>query len=277
MGARFLPFLCLPLFNLTWMRQLPEITLFSVFHKAAPLPKAPFVVPIQVGAATCAQRLDMLHDDTGRHISSKNGFYSELTALYWIWQNRERKEGDAWGLCHYRRYFTRQYHKLFFISKSRVYRSLHQEQLDAEVNQQLYRHLQQLLSSHDVVLQLPAYAHKEKGRVYTIDAAYRLQHDAPEWDITLDTITRLYPEYEISIPVFKQEQRLSYYNMMIARWPVWDAYLEWLFRILFAVEAALGNKATPRLFGYLSERLLNLYVLHNGLRPAYTTIALFEK
>ena len=67
---------------------------------------------------------------------------------------------------------------------------------------------------------------------------------------------------------------------MIARWDVWDNYLSWLFDILFEVNKQIEPKNDvyqQRVFGFLAERLLNLYVQHNRLRSAYLTVALFEK
>lgn len=42
-------------------------------------------------------------DNTGDNISRLNGFYCELTGIYWVWKNWNLK--DYVGFCHYRRYF----------------------------------------------------------------------------------------------------------------------------------------------------------------------------
>lgn len=42
-------------------------------------------------------------DNTGDNISRLNGFYCELSGIYWVWKNWELK--DYVGFCHYRRYF----------------------------------------------------------------------------------------------------------------------------------------------------------------------------
>ena len=62
--------------------------------------------PIHVGRAISKfknEMADMIGDDTGDNISSKNGEFCELTAIYWAWKNL--KDADYIGLAHYRRYF----------------------------------------------------------------------------------------------------------------------------------------------------------------------------
>lgn len=58
--------------------------------------------------------------------------------------------------------------------------------------------------------------------------------------------------------------------MMITDFKKYSAYCEWLFDILFELEKNVDMTGyTPyesRLYGFLSERLLNVWVLHNGLR-----------
>jgi hypothetical protein len=66
---------------------------------------------------------------------------------------------------------------------------------------------------------------------------------------------------------------------MIAPWQIWDAYLEWLFAILFEVKRNIKipeDAYQSRVFGFMSERLINLYIQHNQLKPAYLPVALFK-
>ena len=68
-------------------------------HKPSVLPKNPLFVPIQVGSAIAARRMEgMCHDDEGDNISAKNASYCELTAQYWLWKNQESPGRMFWEL-----------------------------------------------------------------------------------------------------------------------------------------------------------------------------------
>ena len=262
------------------MNKVENIKIYSVFHKEAPIPKVDFVTPIQVGAANAKVKLEMLRDDEGDNISNLNSHYSELTACYWIWKHAKRSENEAWGLCHYRRYFQRDKRKLFFVKKSRVYYKLSQENIDAVVNNALLENIKDLLRKNNVILQRPVHAHKKGGKTYTIEEAYSLSHSPSDWNTTIEILLQKYPDYAESVSTFNKHTKMSYYNMMIASWDIWDGYLSWVFDILFEVQKRIPISEDPyqaRVFGFISERLLNLYVFHNKLSPAYLTIALFEK
>ncbi|MDB5193393.1 MAG: hypothetical protein JWQ96_2956 [Segetibacter sp.] len=257
-----------------------KIKLYTAYHKSAFLPAADYVIPIQVGAVSATSKLDMIRDDEGENISKYNSFFSELTALYWIWKQADRSESEAWGICHYRRYFTLDKCKLFFIKKSRVYYQFNPENLESVLSKQLYNKLEELLEENDVILQRPTYAHKKQGKVYTIEQAYSIAHDPEDWKTTVNVLLEKYAEYSQSIDSFCKQTKMSYYNMMVARWNVWEEYLTWVFDILFEVQRRIKIDEDPyqaRVFGFLSERLLNLYVYHNKLKAGYLTIALFEK
>lgn len=254
----------------------PSIRLYSAYYKEFPLrPRAPYVTPICAGKHA---KLDMISDDTGDNIADKNALYSELTAAYWIMKNAVR-DTDAWGLCHYRRYLIEDRYKLFFKKKSRYYFKTSQKVLDSLLTPELYTLLQQLLSSHDVIVQRPSWAMKKSGKIYTIEEAYKKMHIAGDWEIAMQVVREKYPAYAESIRVWGKQTKMSYNNVMIARWDVWDAYLTWLFDILFEVEKHITpevNTYQSRVSGFLAERLMNLFILHNKLRPAYLTLGLFE-
>ena len=70
--------------------------------------------------------------------------------------------------------------------------------------------------------------------------------------------------------------RLSLYNMMIANGQEFDAYCAWLFAVLEELEKSVDMTGyTPyqqRLYGFLSERLLNVWVAHRGLQVKYLKV-----
>lgn len=81
---------------------MKNIQIAVACHKPSVLPTNALLMPVQVGSAIAARRMEgMRYDDEGENISAKNPQYCELTAQYWIWKN---VEADYYGLCHYRRF-----------------------------------------------------------------------------------------------------------------------------------------------------------------------------
>ena len=78
-----------------------DLTIYTLTHKHFTKPDDNMYVPLQVGTAINSP-LGYLRDDTGDNISALNGYYSELTGLYWIWKNVH--DINYVGTCHYRRY-----------------------------------------------------------------------------------------------------------------------------------------------------------------------------
>ncbi|MFN2457747.1 MAG: DUF4422 domain-containing protein [Chitinophagaceae bacterium] len=95
----------------------------------------------------------------------------------------------------------------------------------------------------------------------------------------MQVVIEKYPDYANSITPFGEGKYMYFNNIMITSWTVWDAYLNWLFDILFEVQQRIKlpeQGYQQRVFGFLSERLHNLFIYHNGLNPAYLTLGLFE-
>ena len=108
------------------------------------------------------------------------------------------------------------------------------------------------------------------------DPQYFRDHDEISWNLTEAAIKKLYPHYSSSFNAMGEGLTCSWYNMLIASWSFWDGYLTFLFDILFEVKKDLKITEDPlqiRIFGNLSERLLNTYLRYHkkneGLKVHY--------
>ena len=198
----------------------------------------------------------LLSDRTGENISDKNSNYCELTALYWIWKNE--RIANWVGLCHYRRYFTM---SKLVTDKSSI---LSQEQV------------QKLLSKYDVVVPQKEYSYRGAYQAY-LDCGRE-----KDIETTADVIQKLYPEYMDSFQKEFIESAGGYpANMIICRKDVLNQYCKWLFSILFEVEKNTNIKGyteqEARIYGYLSERLLGVWLAKQNLKVKQLKIINTEK
>ena len=78
-----------------------------------------------------------------------------------------------------------------------------------------------------------------------------------------------YPDYIETYDRYFNENKASLFNMLFCKREIFDAYCEWLFSILFVLEKQVDlaklNTYQQRLYGFLSERLLNVWVIKNKL------------
>lgn len=86
---------------------MDKIKILVAQHKEAKVYANDVYIPIQVGKALSQIDLGIQGDNTGDNISDLNPFYCELTAQYWAWKNLS--DVEYIGLCHYRRYFHKEF------------------------------------------------------------------------------------------------------------------------------------------------------------------------
>ena len=83
-------------------------------------------------------------------------------------------------------------------------------------------------------------------------------------DIMTNVIYEFYHEYKNAYDKVMDSRNISYCNMLIAKKDVFDAYCQWLFSVLAHCEerCEISNYDIQhkRLFGYLAEVLLNVYI-----------------
>ena len=228
------------------------ISIYIATQEEHEFPGHPAYRPILVGnAGTCPQI--GLNDRTGDSISEKNPLYCELTGHYWIWKND--RESDIVGLCHYRRYLW-----LNDIPRGlcrRAYSSV------ADCARFLdTKSLGKMLERRDAIL--------PRGYAFSSDdikAQFIRYHGPEHYELMVGAIGRVSPEYLGSVDRVFGRRWVYFANLLVAGKALFDDYSAWLFAVLEEVERHLdpAEKKNARILGFMGERLLNLYVAHNGL------------
>jgi hypothetical protein len=208
--------------------------------------------PIQLGKAIT--KLDCKFnyaDNTGRHISAKNPYFSELTAIFWIWKNNN---ADIIGLFHYRRMLNLKAKHTSFIS-TLTKSSAKSFGLDK-------KNIANMLTKYDVIL--PHHAIIAEKNLYN---HYAKNHISTDLDLTLAIIKEKHPEmYSISNAVIYENTAIYFWNILIASKSFFNEYANWLFEILFELENRIGKNVIcreiyqQRVYGFIAERLLTIYI-----------------
>ena len=236
---------------------MSNIKIFICAHKEVPLPQHPYFLPVQAGAALHDLIPGYQPDNEGENISAKNPHFCELTCHYWAWKNL--KNVDIVGLNHYRRYFDfKQKWPQFSADK-------HFISTDKFLKQPyIFPNLEEMLQKYDIIL--PVARHWRVNNTQQ----YGEYHIAKDWEMLRQIIQERSPQY---IPAFEKTMDHSNksvgYNMFITHWKHFNAYSEWLFEILFEVERRVPPIDDPiqsRIYGYMSERLINVFCEHHHLR-----------
>lgn len=234
---------------------MEKIAIIVAAHKPYWMPKnQAMYIPLQVGAAS-KPSIGFPRDDRGFHISDKNKTFCELTGQYWAWKN---VEAEIYGLCHYRRYFgTCQ----FWRSK--------QERILSALSIVTY------FKRYDMVL-----PRKRHYWIETNRSQYEHAHHEIDLSVTQAVLAEQYPEYIPAWHVTMHRTCGHRFNMFLMRRNLFLAYTEWLFSILFAVEKRLDistySEKDQRVFGYLAERLLDVWVEHNQVTYAECAVVNLE-
>ena len=228
------------------------MAIYIATHKNFKVPNLDKIyIPLQVGASG-KKNLGYLKDNTGDNISEKNANYCELTGLYWAWKNDNNSKIK--GLVHYRRYFTK--YRFSVSAKGFL--------CENEINQ--------ILNEYDIILSKKEYFKETAWEEYHMVCG--LEKDLKRVEKIL---REYYPEYLPAFNKYFSGNVSSLFNMMICKSDLFDEYCQWLFDILFQLEKEIDWKEyddyQKRLFGFMSERLLNVWVIHKGLRiKEYRTV-----
>lgn len=228
-------------------------------HKKYKMPNDTYYMPMHVGKEG-KESIGFMGDDTGDNISNKNPYYSELTAIYWMWKNLKN---DYVGIVHYRRYFT---------IKGWLYIKTH-SMFDCILNN---KQIDMLLEKTDVVL--------PKKRNYYIETLYsHYSHTlyVEPLDETRKIIQEKEKEYLYNFDKHMNGKKAHMFNMFIMKKEILDRYCEWLFPILEELELRVPpekyNSFHARYIGRISELLLDVWIEKNNISYKEVKVLNMEK
>lgn len=232
-----------------------KITILIACHKPDIVYKDDIYTPIHVGKTLSNYSLNMITDNTGNNISEKNPTYCEMTALYWAWKNL--KNIDYIGLCHYRRYFDFHRQGYWYLPIT----TMKPEKL-LNFNFNIPQKIVNKLSKGEIILP------KKVTLRESLFTHYCLSHISDDIKILRDIITEQKDiKYIKAFNKIMLRNSFAPCNMFIMPWKDFDKYCTWLFHILNEVEKRIDtshyNNRQKRVYGYMAERLLNIYIEAN--------------
>lgn len=215
-----------------------KVKIFTMTHKKFQEPEDDVYVPLHVGRAG-KEDLGYQGDDTGDSISEWNHYYGELTGVYWAWKNET--EADIIGICHYRRFFLNKQSQLLSGSE-----------------------YEEILKNYDIIV-----SDKMNAGMSYLDY-YGGAHNVRDLLMVGEVIKEKYPEYAPYFQAAMESDTYYYGNLMVTSRRLFQAYAEWLFDILFEVEKRIDvgsyDLYHQRVFGFLSEQMVKIWVDKNGLK-----------
>lgn len=213
-----------------------KIKILVVQHKSADVYCSDVYMPIHVGKAVHPELdLGVQTDDTGNNISRWNPMYCELTAQYWAWKNLH--DIEYIGLCHYRRYFEKEF---------------------TEDN------AESVLDGNDVIL---------SSKYYFRSNILNWQFSAltPE-DVTIFYLylkRRFAANKEKFENYFLKKNWINPANMFVCNKALFDRFCEWQFDILDDLKSLIlpsPYSREKRILGYFAEALLPFFFYLNDYK-----------
>lgn len=265
-----------------------SIKIFINYHKPARLLKNNIFVPIHIGRDLALQiskdgKLDnkdfnwllnnMIGDNTGENISSKNRQYCELTGIYWVWKHyQEIGNPDYIGFMTYRRHFI---FNSEMYKKIKVY--LTQEEItygDVMLSQKVTDYetkfgisetdINNYCNKYDCILPLAMNLNKMNIKSLEEDYAEVIEGtNINDYKIMVENLKLLFPKYGlIAEQRAKQPDKIGY-QMFICKKEIFFDYCNMLFTTLFEIENKIDTSKYSvngkRTLGYLGELIFDTY------------------
>lgn len=236
-----------------------NIKIIVATHKNYWIPDDEIYLPLHVGKKG-KDSLGYAGDDTGENISEKNPNYCELTGVYWAYKNLK---ADCIGLAHYRRHFSA---KPFLF---RVFNGKKKSVLSGD-------EAAAILERYDL-----AVPKKRRYYIETNKSHYDHAHHPKDLETVGLIIKEKYPKYVDSFTKVMNRTYAHMFNMFLMKRPLFDEYCSFVFGVLGELEKRIDisgyNKYEARVYGFIGERLLDVFIETKKLRYKELPVMFMER
>ncbi len=268
--------------------KIENIKILINYHKPGKLLKNDIFVPIHVGRTLATQNSkdgkiskqdynwlinNMIGDDTGDNISSRNKEFCELTGIYWAWKHYEELGNpDYIGFMTYRRHF------IFNEQLSaNIERFLTNEELTYGDVMLLHNipnyenifgittdYIQDLCHNYDCII--PEAMSLEKSKIKSLEDDYANVIEGTnikDYKMLKEQLSLMYPQYGTIAKLRAKQSKKIGYQMFICRKEIFFDYCNILFSTLFELDKKIDTSAYSingkRTLGYLGELIFDTY------------------
>ncbi len=251
-----------------------KVKIFVSYKDKHKIIKSDIITPIQTGRAIADEIFeDMIGDDTGDNISSKNHKYNELSAQYWVWKHYEEiGNPDYVGFMHYRRHFVFDNNILYKNQKPwlpgiPIYKiNASNNKVTANLMSEKIEHT---LSDNPDCIVIKSY----DIRKFNNNNLYIREHylntiigaKREVYTVFYNTVKKLYPEYTDILEKFTYGHRLNCCNMFIMKKEIFFKCCEFYFNILNEIDKNIDSKnynsQELRFLGFIGEYILTLFIM----------------
>lgn len=202
---------------------------------------------------------NVLKDNEGKNISSKNKSYCELTTQYWAWKNMD---ADYYGFCHYRRFFSFNHDEI----PETCWGTIEYDYLDDHAMEELHfneKDMENYISNYDFLI-----AKGISTSSLGATSVYEHYKNASELhiedvDLLLEIIKEKFPYLEETAEEYFKGGIFFPCNMFIMKKNVFQEYSTILFGLLeeFEKRADMNEYSREgyRTTGHLGERITGIY------------------
>lgn len=235
--------------------------LFVIYHTPSEDVSSDIYQSICVGNKKDSFPSNYIRDDKGDNIASKNYFYNEMTAIYWVYKHmNEFMVSDHFGFVHYRRFFVFSSIKQRALAKKGINRSL------IFTNNYF---LSNIYKEYDFIAPYP-------NHYKSVRHHYEKSHNDKDLPILINIIKEKENEYLEAANKYLDGQDEYSYNMFVFKRGDFAEYGRFVFNVLEEFEKEMGD--SNRL--YVSERLTGIfitYLLMKGYKAKYLPILHIRK